>query len=80
MRITQTEFVRKYNLPMFIVHNASYRIPYQERKDSFGMFDENELFKATEEELQSNIDYYQAKVNKGKERLLNIRIQKGLDK
>lgn len=78
MGITQTEFARKYDLPASVVHNASYRIPYDVRQYYGGTYPEAELFKATEEELQNSINYHQAKVSKSKERLLNMRMQKEL--
>ena len=74
--MTVTEFARKYELPHSVVYNAHFRIPYEDRSNADGDYTERELYIATAEELKSSIEYHKAKLNKSKERLLNIKYRR----
>ena len=64
--MTVTEFARIHRLQHSVVYNASFRIPYEVRSQCDMDYPEDELRKATEEELNSRIRYHQERVDKNK--------------
>ena len=62
--MTVTEFSRLYQIPHSVVYNASFRIPYEERKYCDGDYTHDALKKATITELTSRNAFHQDKLNK----------------
>lgn len=61
--MTVTEFARKYKIPQSTVYNASFRIPFEQRKEYNNNYPVNELLQATYDELKGRIEYHQQRVD-----------------
>lgn len=61
--MTVTEFAKKYNIPHSTVYSASFRIPFERRKEYNNNYPVDELLQATEDELKNRIDYHQQRVD-----------------
>ena len=62
MRIT--EFARRYQIPHSVVYNASFRVPFEERRECDGDYQHDALKKATIEELTTRNAFHQSKLEK----------------
>jgi hypothetical protein len=61
--MTVTEFARKYKIPQSTVYNASFRIPFEQRKEYNNNYPVDELIRVTKEELKGRIEYHQQRVD-----------------
>ena len=64
--MTVTEFARLYQIPHSVVYNASFRIPYEDRRYCDGDYKHDVLMKATVEELLVRNSFHQSKLDKNK--------------
>lgn len=62
--MTVTEFARLHRIPHSVVYNASFRIPFEERRRCKGNYPHETLTRATTEELKSRNRFHQDKLNK----------------
>lgn len=62
--MTVTEFARLYRIPHSVVYNASFRIPYEDRRYCDGDYKHDVLMKATVEELLVRNSFHQSKLDK----------------
>ena len=62
--MTVTEFARLYRIPHSVVYNASFRIPYEDRKYCDNDYRHDALKKATTEELKIRNAFHQDKLDK----------------
>jgi len=62
--MTVTEFARQYQIPHSVVYNASFRIPYEDRRYCDGDYKHDVLMKATVEELLVRNSFHQSKLDK----------------
>ena len=62
--MTVTEFARMYQIPHSIVYNASFRVPFEKRREYDGDYPRDALKKATTEELNGRNAFHQSKLDK----------------
>ena len=70
--MTVTEFARIYQIPHSIVYNASFRVPFEERKYCDGDYRHEALKKATIAELTSRNAFHQGKLDKNNKYLKQL--------
>lgn len=64
-----TEFARMYQIPHSVVYNASFRVPYDDRRKYDGDYPHDALMTATVAELNSRNAFHLSKVEKNSQYL-----------
>ena len=59
-----TEFARNYQIPTSVVYNASFRVPYEDRREYDGDYPHDALLAATTEELTNRNAFHQEKIDR----------------
>lgn len=78
--MTVTEFARLYQIPHSVVYNASFRVPFEERRICDGDYTHEMLKKATVEELTSRNAFHQSKLEKNNGYLQRLSEERSDDK
>ena len=70
--MTVTEFARMYKIPHSVVYNASFRIPFESRRNYEGDYPHNEIMNATITELKQRNAFHQDKLDKNNRYLKHL--------
>ena len=70
--MTITEFARQYQIPHSVVYNASFRVPFEDRRAYDGDYPHDALMTATLAELNSRNAFHLSKVDKNNQYLNSL--------